>query len=87
MPFQAALILRYRRRARMPDYGGFRRSARVSGAAVLWDFRPVGHSVIAKNLGDAQAIVGEHTRATTHLRFTVLREIAPALHRFLVAPE
>src|SRR5712691_7997307 len=60
---------------------------RVRRAAVLRGFFAFAHAVVADYARNPQTIVGEHLRAPASLRGAVAAEVAPALHRVLVAPE
>src|SRR6185312_16728169 len=48
---------------------------------------PFGHAVVAHHGGDAQAIIAEHALAAGLLGLAVVLDVAPGLHRRLVAPE
>src|SRR5450759_4973232 len=58
----------------------------VRCAAVGRRLGALAHAVVAQDAGDAQAVIGKHPVAAARLRQTVPLELAPALHRLLVAP-
>src|ERR1700761_1154875 len=66
-----------------------RKSARspIDRAVVLRRLGAVGHAVVAYDMSDAQAIIGEHAMAAFRLRAAVGFEIAPRRHGRFVAPE
>src|SRR5882672_4154060 len=68
-------------------FSGSGSSDPVGRAAVMRGFGPVGHAVIAHDARYAEAVIGKHARAPARLRLAVAREVTPAPHCFLVAPE
>src|SRR6267154_2481755 len=62
-------------------------SGRVGRTAVLRGLGSVGHAVVAHDVCDAEAVIGEHARAPARLSLAVAREVAPAAHRVFIAPK
>lgn len=59
----------------------------MAGAAVGRGLVALGHAVVAADLGDPEAVVGEDLAAAPGLRKAMLGEVPPGLDGGLVAPE
>lgn len=56
-------------------------------AAITRCLGPILKAVVAHNVGNAQMVISENLRAARALGCAMLLKAAPALDRFLIAPE
>ncbi len=59
----------------------------VQRFAVVGRLRPIAHTVLSNDAGDAQAVVGENPVPAVLLCLAVLGNVSPCLNGVLVAPE